>query len=125
MLAQAKESRLYLSNQLMVDFNDPSNSDTSFTAVLGSIFECRRIVLGSAFIENYFINLNDLSLTLDGIFYDIKPQFFLTQSTLIAFLNDTVGGEHFSYGNTLPTYDTRLELVCDQLFSLQGLSWYR
>jgi hypothetical protein len=109
----------------MVDFNDPSNSDTSFTAVLGSIFECRRIVLGSAFIENYFINLNDLSLTLNGVFYDIKPQFFLTQSTLIAFLNDTVGGEHFSYGNTLPTYDTRLEIVCDQLFSLQGLSCYR
>ena len=57
----------------MVDNNDAANTDTSFTAILGGSFECRRIVLGSAFIENYFINLNNLSLTIGDTFYDIKP----------------------------------------------------
>lgn len=54
---------------------------------LGAIFTCKRMVLGSAYIENYWINLHDLSFICRGVTYKVIPDVYLTRSTLISYLN--------------------------------------
>ena len=88
----------------MTDTSTPHN-DCDFSVDLGTTFTARRMVLGAVAIENYFINLNDLSLTLNGVDYTIIPQVYLTQGTLIQYLKNQTGNNSWVYGNTLPVYD--------------------
>ena len=116
-----QDQKLFISNQLMAG---PNDEDTNFTVDLGSTFECKKMVLATAAIENYFTNLYDLSLSVGGVYYNLQPDHYLTQNSLIAYLNNNCGGAVFSYANTLPSYDQRLEINCDQPVILHGESWY-
>jgi hypothetical protein len=76
-LVNAQERKLYISNQLMTDDTTP-HDDCDFSVDLGTTFAARRMVLGAIAIENYFLNLDDLSLVLNGVSYTIIPEVYLT-----------------------------------------------
>ena len=85
-MLQFKPTTLFVTNQ-MVDSNDPSNSDTSFKVQLGREIRTKRIVMASCVAENFWCQFQDLSLIVNGITYTIIPDVYLTQNTLINYLN--------------------------------------
>ena len=107
-----------------MDGSDSSNTDTSFKVQLGREIRTKRIVMASCVAENFWCQFQDLSLSVNGTLYTIIPDVYLTQTTFISYLNSKVGGNIFSYGNTLPVWDTRLELNGTGAFTLIGQSWY-
>lgn len=56
----------------MTDESSYSN-DCDFTVSLGASFNAKRMVLGAIAIENYLLNIGDLSMTVDGVEYTIIP----------------------------------------------------
>jgi hypothetical protein len=71
----------------MTDQKDGSNSDTNFRVLLGKEIRCKRLVMASCVAENFWCQFQDLSLRVNGVTYNIIPDVYLTQNTLISYLN--------------------------------------